>query len=375
MNHRKHLACTLVLIVAATSGPGASAQSATLETFAPPTGRIPATHLGPSLLVPREVGIGLKIENVMLRDLNGDRMQLYDVGGQHGLVIVVRDPGCPVSRRYGSRVAKLAEQYARHGFRFLFIYPSETLDTRQRTADRDALDVDGAYVDQGSFALAQSLGVKSTGDTFVLDDDFRLQFRGAVDDQFGLGYTRAFPTRNYLRNALDALSSGRAVEAPATSAPGCYIDADPVNDHLFDVVPAGHLISERSSPNRRPSTEISSVKTTQNVFAERLNGKFRDDGLDLNWFGSSGVARSAIDIWRDRYSHIRLNFSLGKKPPYVFAIEVARSAQASTSPMTHFQGFGQPPAACSTRNPTAYTIAQRMALLADIIVGRRANRP
>ena len=64
-------------------------------------------------------------------------------------------------------------------------------------------------------------------------------------------------------------------------------------------------------------------KPTQNAFVESFNGKFRDYCLNLHWFASLTDARSIIDHWRHRYNHVRPHRSLGKKPPAVFAQEVA----------------------------------------------------
>ena len=64
-------------------------------------------------------------------------------------------------------------------------------------------------------------------------------------------------------------------------------------------------------------------KPTQNAFVESFNGKFREYCLDLNWFASIDDARSTIDTWRKHYNHVRPHRSLGKKPPAVFAREVA----------------------------------------------------
>ena len=64
-------------------------------------------------------------------------------------------------------------------------------------------------------------------------------------------------------------------------------------------------------------------KPTQNAFVESFNGKFREYCLDLHWFSSIHDARSTIEEWRDHYNHVRPHRSLGKKPPAVFAREVA----------------------------------------------------
>lgn len=64
-------------------------------------------------------------------------------------------------------------------------------------------------------------------------------------------------------------------------------------------------------------------KPTQNAFVESFNGKFRDYCLDLNWFTSIEDARSTIDEWRAHCNHVRPHRSPGRKPPAVFAREVA----------------------------------------------------
>lgn len=99
--------------------------------------------------------------------------------------------------------------------------------------------------------MADELGVKSAGDVFVLDNEHRVRYRGAVDNQYGLGYTRDVPTRHYLRNALDALKEGRKIVTPATAAPGCYIDADPAKDQLIWPLPAGQMLSRFIAPHTR----------------------------------------------------------------------------------------------------------------------------
>ena len=64
-------------------------------------------------------------------------------------------------------------------------------------------------------------------------------------------------------------------------------------------------------------------KPTQNAFVESFNGKFREYCLNLNWFAGLEDARLTIEQWREHYNHVRPHRSLGKKPPAVFAREVA----------------------------------------------------
>ena len=64
-------------------------------------------------------------------------------------------------------------------------------------------------------------------------------------------------------------------------------------------------------------------KPTQVAFVESFNGRMREYCLDLHWFASIEDARSTIDERQRHYIHARPHRSLGRKPPAVFAREVA----------------------------------------------------
>jgi hypothetical protein len=178
-----------------------------------------------------------------VRDIKGHPAKLSDRVGLSGAIVVARDPDCPVSGQYGAHIVELANRYAHLGFDFVVIYVNVNIHPALRAQDQATLDIPALYVCKGSFALADVLGVTSTGDTFVLDAERRLRHRGAIDDQFGIGFTRPLPTCHYLRNALDDLVANRPVGSPATTAPGCHIDANPENNRWFDDLPAGYIAS------------------------------------------------------------------------------------------------------------------------------------
>ncbi|HJO29488.1 MAG TPA: hypothetical protein QGG30_03270, partial [Acidobacteriota bacterium] len=58
---------------------------------------------------------------------------------------------------------------------------------------------------------------------FVLDATRILRYRGAVDDQYGIGFTKIAPRKNYMVDALNAVEAGTEVESKGTIAPGCYL--------------------------------------------------------------------------------------------------------------------------------------------------------
>jgi len=69
-------------------------------------------------------------------------------------------------------------------------------------------------------------------------------------------------------------------------------------------------------------------KPTDNAFIESLNGKFRAECLNANWFLSLDEARRKCEAWRRDYNEVRPHSAIGNKVP----IELHRAA---VSPASH----------------------------------------
>ncbi len=64
-------------------------------------------------------------------------------------------------------------------------------------------------------------------------------------------------------------------------------------------------------------------KPTQNAFIESLNGKFRNECLNLHWFRSIDDAGQEITHWREHYNTVRPHSSLNYMTPVAFANQAA----------------------------------------------------
>ncbi len=67
-------------------------------------------------------------------------------------------------------------------------------------------------------------------------------------------------------------------------------------------------------------------KPIQNAFVESLNGKLRDECLNLHWFRSLTHAREEIDRWRHHYNTERPHSALGYQTPTEFLTAPAATA-------------------------------------------------
>lgn len=174
-----------------------------------------------------EHGVGRLTADLQFRDLSGQTHQLSDFRSSRALVLAVTSTSCPLSRRYLPRLAELARTYAARDCRFILINPVPTDRPADMQAAAAALGDHALYVSDPDERLIQQLGALTTTDVFVLDAARTVVYHGAVDDQYGIGYSLPEPRHRYLADALDALQNGTSPRIAATSAPGCALDPQP----------------------------------------------------------------------------------------------------------------------------------------------------
>jgi thiol-disulfide isomerase/thioredoxin len=157
-------------------------------------------------------------------DIEGRTSWLSDLRGHDAYVVVMRDIGCPVTAKYAPRLAQIEQAYAPQRVAFLYLNVNESNSLEEiRDSEIARHGYKGHYIHDPSGRLGKLLGVRSTTETFVLDRQRRLQYRGAVDDQYGVGWARKEPRNRYLEPALDSVLAGSDVAVTATDASGCLL--------------------------------------------------------------------------------------------------------------------------------------------------------
>jgi thiol-disulfide isomerase/thioredoxin len=183
--------------------------------------------VGPSILKPSAAGVGRQIPDVPFTDLDGKPGKLSDYRDAKLLVVAQTSTSCPLCLKYAPTLAALEKEYAAKGVRFLFLNcvpPDRPADMRKAI---ETHRFQGRYVHDQDQRLAAALSAASTTETYVLDPTRTVIYRGAVDDQYGLGYAKDAPKTKYLAAALDAALAGKPIAVAATEAPGCALDPDP----------------------------------------------------------------------------------------------------------------------------------------------------
>ncbi|MCB9933169.1 MAG: redoxin family protein [Planctomycetes bacterium] len=182
----------------------------------------------PKLVDPRAHNIGRLIPDLEFTDTEGKAGKLSDYKDKQALVIAVTNKGCPICKKYAPVLNEIVKAYSEKNVAFLLLNPMENESVEECKDAIGRYGFTARYVPDPKGVIAKALKVNSTGDCFVLDAARTLRYRGAVSDQFGLGYNLDEPRFNYLTDAIDSVLAGREVAVPATWAPGCLLELEAV---------------------------------------------------------------------------------------------------------------------------------------------------
>ena len=191
----------------------APAPKETFPATPPPPFNVPEPDLkAPRILRPAEHRIGRRIplESSWKHDPQAK-----------ATVLALVSTTCPISKRYVPELIRLAQKFSAEGVEFHFL-------TTTKTEDPATLNLPGQIHPGENQSMLAALGATCSTDVFVLDAAQTLVYRGAIDDQYGLGYNKPEATQHYLTQALEALLAKTEISTPATEAPGCALDVAPV---------------------------------------------------------------------------------------------------------------------------------------------------
>ena len=139
--------------------------------------------------------------------------------GQDVTVVVFISTVCPVSNSYNLRMKELYRDYAPKGVKFEFLNANR--NESQEAAQDHARRVGFPFTvsKDANNVMADRLGAEYTPESFVIDREGVVRYRGRIDDAQNPARVR----QNSLRLAIDAVLAGRDVPAPETKAFGCTI--------------------------------------------------------------------------------------------------------------------------------------------------------
>jgi AhpC/TSA family len=183
----------------------------------------PPLRQGPRVLLADGHGVGRWMRDASFVDLSGETRSIHELASNHrALVIAMTSTTCPLSKRYLPTLVELS-QSSGDGVAWLLVNPIATDKVEDMKSAEKSFRQPLSYVHDAEGKLANHLGALTTTDVVVLDSACTVIFHGAIDDQYGLGYSRQAPRHRYLVDALAAMEAGKEISIRATDAPGCVL--------------------------------------------------------------------------------------------------------------------------------------------------------
>ena len=164
-----------------------------------------------------------QIRSFQLKDARGASHSLDDLKGRKLVVVAFLGTECPLASLYATRLAQLHEEYEPRGVGFLAINANAQDSLNDIAVYALKYKLQFPVLKDPTGRVTDHFGATRTPETFVLDEQRNVRYRGRIDDQYGVGSRRNAPTRHDLKEALDELLAGKDVSVPQTESTGCVI--------------------------------------------------------------------------------------------------------------------------------------------------------
>ena len=160
----------------------------------------------------------------LIADISEYRSNFFSSSQPVATVHVFLKENCPISRYHTKTLSQLYLRYAKSSIVFRG-YVSSSKATKQSVAVFKAkFKIPFAIEPDSSLSKAHHLRAKVTPEVVVLDRDGKTLYRGRIDNTYAdFGKRRRVTTSHDLRDFLEALAKGEAVEPKSTEAIGCLI--------------------------------------------------------------------------------------------------------------------------------------------------------
>ena len=169
--------------------------------------------------VPEALKIGAVFPDFKLPDTSGQEHTL----AQYKDKIVVFNfstPECPCSRSVDGALAELAKAYAEKDVVFLGVNSNFFMDPESLRDYAKYAKIAYPILKDDHVELADAAGAKVTPEIFIKDKNGKVVYHGPPDNRLNPSAT---PTVFYLKDALEALTSGKPVPVAEVKPWGCAI--------------------------------------------------------------------------------------------------------------------------------------------------------
>lgn len=185
-----------------------------------------------ALLVAPAAG-ALPVADFALADQHGALHRLDGYRDAAAVVFMVQGNGCPIVRTALPDLTAVRAQFAERNVAFLMINANLQDDRDRIRAEAEEWGIDLPILVDETQAIGRQLQLTRTAETLLLTPpatagaEWRLAYRGPINDRLSYGRQRAAANEHYLATAIEAVLAGEEPAVAARDAKGCLISFPP----------------------------------------------------------------------------------------------------------------------------------------------------
>ena len=181
----------------------------------------------------------------IIRDLsffpvNGFRFRLSELEDRKAIVIAMRDPGCPLSKKSGAILAELEEKYSKKGVQFIYNYLGRKIKKKIVIDNLNSFLLKGLAVIDKNQTVSAALTAQTTGDVFILTPKRQIIYKGPVNNFYHLSPSSVKQKNHYVQEILDFMALGKSpMVQKEKPSPECPIARPTIKTQVFyeDIMP------------------------------------------------------------------------------------------------------------------------------------------
>ena len=181
-----------------------------------------------------ELAIGDKapLTDFKMTNIDGQLWSLVDIAGENGTLVIFTCNTCPFvvgregkSEGWEGRYNPVINFARERGIGTALVNSNEAKrkgDDSLEAMKKHAVDAGyiAPYLVDAGHKLADGFGARTTPHVYLLDSEFRLVYRGSIDDNMN---SAEEVKERYLESAITRMAEGKKVKPATTKAIGCSI--------------------------------------------------------------------------------------------------------------------------------------------------------
>jgi hypothetical protein len=253
-----------------------------------------------------KVAVGDKLATCTFTDIRflprslSDFVSDKDPVRKRAFVLVFTNTTCPIVQRFLPRLKALEAEFRPQGVQFVAV--NVGLDESMVDIATQAVthDMPFPFVKDIDSSCTAACGVDRTAAAVLIDADYKIRYRGRIDNSQRLGGTAPGAASSELRDAIDALLAGQDIAVAETPVEGCRITKPAAARPLGNVEYAKHIepiVQKNCASCHRPNTAAPfSLLSYDDVAANAaMIAEVVDERRMPPWYASHGIGKFSND--------------------------------------------------------------------------------